>query len=53
MFYIIRWLTYFGRCIDGLLGIVTLGFYDSGINLLTSNLFIDYCDKHNLKGKNK
>jgi hypothetical protein len=53
MFYIFRWFTYFCRCIDGLLGMVTFGFYDSGINLLITDMFIDYCDKHNLKRKNK
>ncbi len=52
MFYILRWFVYLCRFFDGCLGLITFGFWDSGLSLMAESLFLDYKDEYN-KRSNK
>lgn len=52
--YFLRWLTYAAEAVNGLLGVVSLGFWDSGVALRGITRFLDYAEKTgqpNEKGK--
>jgi len=52
--YFLRWLSYVGMFIGGMLGVLSFGFWNSGFELKSYLWFLDYAEKTeqlNRKGK--
>lgn len=42
----LRWTCYLASLIHGFIGVITLGFINTGLTLLAQSWFLDYAENH-------